>query len=521
VNFILQRPTDNAAFAPDAPAKLNGMVVKGNSKISAKAVIANTAHATRDVGADSTPNFAAQGLQPFNFEEGVGDMTPLNILELKDFDDVKQVKKVTAANPFIIELDEALSENETIIPLGCFEVEEIDGSTGAKRMRKWYAPIGTLAADGKTISITQLPEPNSNGTRSLTGSVKIFFQKVVMGKKTHPILQQVEVKRTAELTEDDLEHIGRQAQSLNDEFITVTVSTAAAEIKKTVAEATRIAVFVHGIIGDTEVMAQSIKKAKTWQKRNGIDTEVFIADYYDVVLTFDYENLNTSIAENANNLRLKLKEVGLGNNHGKDVHIIAHSMGGLVSRWMIEKNCTQNVVQYLIQLGTPNCGSEITNVTDYCKKNLPKLLNAAGSFLGIPTPLTTALAWGAGKATDAAMKTLEELSPSSPIIKYINDGSDPCIPYALIAGSTMEMQEEKTLWQRLTSPYDLATLLIYHEDNDLAVRVNSVFGIKGLETREIPTQKELVKCDHITYFTSAVGLDALAKMVALKCEKVG
>ncbi len=514
LNFIVQRPSENAPFAPDAPAKIKGMTVKGNGKIVAQAGLAGSAQSTRDIGATAMPNLASRGLQPFNLEEGVGNMQALNVLELTNIEDVKQLKKVNKDNPFVIELDEEIAANETIIPLGCFEV--IDEKTGEKR--KWYAPIGTLAADGKTLNITQLPEPTPTGTRSISGSCKIFFQKVVMGKKTHPILQQVIVKRTVDLTEADLDIIGRQSQSLNDEFITVPLATEAAQIKANIAKAKRIVLYVHGIIGDTEVMAQSLKKAKTWQKRNGVDTEVFIDEYYDVALTFDYENLGTSIAENANSLRAKLKEVGLGNNHGKELHIIAHSMGGLVSRWMIEKNCTQNVVQFLLQLGTPNAGSEIGNVTDYCKKNLPKVLNAGGAFLGLPTPLTMAIAWAAGKAADSALVTMNELTPSSSILKYLNDGCDPEIPYAIIAGSTIEMQEEKTLWQRLTSPYDLLTVLLYHEDNDLAVRISSIYGIKGLEKRSIPTPQCTVKCDHITYFTNALSLDAMGKIIAEKCE---
>ncbi len=514
LNFIVQRSTENAPFAPNAPAKIKGMTIKGNDKIAAQANLAGSAQSTRDIGATAMPNLASRGLQPFNLEESVGNMQALNVLELTNIEDVKQLKKVTEYNPFVIELDQEIAANETIIPLGCFEV--IDEKTGEKR--KWYAPIGTLAADGKTLNITQLPELTPNGTRSISGSCKIFFQKVVMGKKTHPILQQVEIKQTIDLTEADLDIIGRQSQSLNDEFITVPFATETAEIKANIAKAKRIVLFIHGIIGDTEVMAQSLKKAKTWQKRNGVDTEVFIDEYYDVALTFDYENLNTSIAENANHLRNKLKEVGLGNNHGKELHIIAHSMGGLVSRWMIEKNCTRNVVQFLLQLGTPNAGSEIGNVTDYCKKNLPKVLNAGGAFLGLPTPLTMAIAWAAGKAADGALVTMGELKPSSSILKYLNDGCDPEIPYAIIAGSTVEMQEEKTLWKRLTSPYDLVTILLYHEDNDLAVRISSIFGIKDLEKRAIPTPQYTVKCDHITYFTNGNSLDAMAEIIAQKCK---
>ena len=43
--------------------------------------------------------------------------------------------------------------------------------------------------------------------------------------------------------------------------------------------------------------------------------------------------------------------------HGKTIHIVAHSMGGLVSRYFIENLGGHEIVQHLIMLGTPNSGS--------------------------------------------------------------------------------------------------------------------------------------------------------------------
>jgi len=61
-----------------------------------------------------------------------------------------------------------------------------------------------------------------------------------------------------------------------------------------------------------------------------------LVDIYDIVLTFD-ENIQTTIKENACLLGQRLQAVGLGTNHGKQLHIVAHSMGGLVARWFIER----------------------------------------------------------------------------------------------------------------------------------------------------------------------------------------
>ena len=50
-------------------------------------------------------------------------------------------------------------------------------------------------------------------------------------------------------------------------------------------------------------------------------------------------------------LRQRLESVGLGKDHGKTLHIVAHSMGGLVSRWFIEREGGKDIVNHLIHAG--------------------------------------------------------------------------------------------------------------------------------------------------------------------------
>ena len=107
--------------------------------------------------------------------------------------------------------------------------------------------------------------------------------------------------------------------------------------KSAVAAADHILVCIHGIIGDTRGMAAG----------------VLAGNPKDLVLTFDYENINTTIEENAQLLKNRLAAVGLAAGHGKTVRIVAHSMGGLISRWFIEQLGGNEVVQSLVALGTP------------------------------------------------------------------------------------------------------------------------------------------------------------------------
>ena len=142
------------------------------------------------------------------------------------------------------------------------------------------------------------------------------------------------------------------------------------------AKAQRILLFVHGIIGDTESMVPSVQLAKLADARP-------LASLYDLVLTFDYENLNTTIEENGRLLKERLEAVGLGAGHGKTLDIAAHSMGGLVSRWFIEREGGNQIVRRLVMLGTPNGGSPWPRVFDWATVALGLGLN---HLTAIPWP---------------------------------------------------------------------------------------------------------------------------------------
>src|SRR5262249_50759789 len=133
-------------------------------------------------------------------------------------------------------------------------------------------------------------------------------------------------------------------------------------VRQKVAKANRIALFIHGIVGDTRVMASSLKRA-------GLDKS------YDLVLTFDYERLNDPISDTANPLKERLVDVGLGLGHGKSLDLIAHSMGGLVSRWFVEREGGNKQVSRLVLLGTPSGGSPWPPVAEWASNALALGLN--------------------------------------------------------------------------------------------------------------------------------------------------
>ena len=121
-------------------------------------------------------------------------------------------------------------------------------------------------------------------------------------------------------------------------------------IRAAVAGASRILMYIHGIIGDTRGMVSS---ARPGHLALGAFVEP-VGDRYQLLLAFDYENINTPIDETARDLKGRLAAVGLGERHGKALDVVAHSMGGLVARWMIEREDGDTIVSRLVTLGTPN-----------------------------------------------------------------------------------------------------------------------------------------------------------------------
>ncbi|MEQ9552681.1 MAG: hypothetical protein RIM23_24080 [Coleofasciculus sp. G3-WIS-01] len=153
-----------------------------------------------------------------------------------------------------------------------------------------------------------------------------------------------------------------------------------------------------------------------------------IREIYDLVLTFDCENLNTSIEKNAQLLKERLEAVGLGANHGKALHIVAHSMGGLVSRWFIEQEGGNKVVQHLIMLGTPNAGSPWATVKEWATMVMAVGMN---SLSQTPLPVKAL-----GSLSEAMMNTVEvaldQMQPNSQFLQALAASNDPGIPYSCL-----------------------------------------------------------------------------------------
>jgi PGAP1-like protein len=240
-----------------------------------------------------------------------------------------------------------------------------------------------------------------------------------------------------------------------------------------------------------------------------------LRELYDLVLTFDYENLNTTIEENARSLKQRLADMGLGANHGKELHIVAHSMGGLVSRWLIEREGGNQIVQHLVMLGTPNAGSPWSAVQDMTFALLGWGLNQVPEMVW-PAKVVADLVAKSLEFVDVNVNALNQMQPDSEFFKAIANNPDPQIPYTIIAGDrSIPLKQQSSrlglLKEKLFTPVVnkvVDGLVFGGEPNDIAVHLASIKSVRGDRTPQ-PKVLPNVACDHLTYFTTEAGLKAL------------
>ena len=478
VSIVTVRPQKSTAITAEAAAPLgSGVTIQKHPGLQATARLTTVSQATRDLGAQVLPPILQAYTQPFQFTASRGVDSGLNALELMvDERTIATLKQVTPETPLKLTVEQSLKLGEYVLPVA------YDG--------EFMLPLGYGVAtqEGATeITLDRLPDPES--TRSLGGSVRIFFQKVVSEQLGREFKYPLLAARDSHQPETPI--LGTQLQ-------------------QRIEQAEKIVLYIHGIIGDTRSMVSSVQEAKV----SIAGQEKSLAEIYDLVLMFDYENLNTPIATIAEQLRDRLAAVGLASGHQKTLHIVAHSMGGLVSRYFIEQKGGHNVVQHLIMLGTPNGGSPWATVKDW---SLATLTFALNNVLAMAPPLKSLGNLVSNLKVDV---TLKEMRPDSEFLKLLNASPDPQVPYTIVAGNTSIIDTTaaaaKNRVQALLAKLNrvgqnMIEFPFLGDPNDIAVAVHNIKKVPSDRTH--PAQVYEVACNHLVYFTSPVGLKALAEAV--------
>jgi len=476
--FTTVRPLESMEIPRTAAAELYpGVRLLSHPGLAAKARLTTAPVVSRDVvGGLVLPPLLRDDpavCQPFLLSSSRGGAPGLSVLELHD---VANRESVTPAQPLRLEIGQPLGPGEHLVPI------THDG--------EFYLPIGRGEAKDGGVEVVFNALPFPQNTRSLTGAIRIYFQKVIgqdFGTQyRYPLLA---------VSEPGGEVIADPAV-----------------VKTRVAQATRIALYVHGIIGETRGMAESAAGLAGQPPIPGL------LDRYDLILTFDYENLNTPIEENARHLKQRLADAGLGPGHGKTLHLIAHSMGGLISRWFIEREGGHGMVQHLVMLGTPNGGSPWSTVEELAVTALSFGLNGLA-----PIPWAGKILSSLLSAVEKIDVALGQMKPTSEFLTKLHESPDPKIPYTILAGNTSLLAPvspgKEKVHGRLLARLKALNLLhvatapaFFGEANDIAV---SVANIRRQPLgREPAASVREVPCDHLTYFNTEAGLRALVEALA-------
>lgn len=399
-------------------------------------------------------------LQPSGGTRSTSSNGPI-VLNLENLKGTANIKK----HPLEIEVAEKLKKNETLVPV-TFDGEKIVILGKSEKQR-----------GGKVkVTVDKMPKKQpSAGTRSPGKALWLYFLKVV--KIETAFLKWAEMSGGK---------VKRRTRGLPTK----------------VKNADRILLVVHGIIGDTKGMAQLALEVAEATNR------------YDLVLTFDYENLNTPINETSAILKKQLEEVA-GITKDKEFTIMAHSMGGLVSRYYIENLKGNKIVNHLIMAGTPNLGSNFGKVPQYMSW-ANKILGFVGT-VGLAIPYAASLI-GFLSSAEKVLVTLAMMNydDESKFLKNLEKNSDPGIPYTIVSGALKDyIKEVKKSGDAGTMDKILnivADVFNGKTDNDIAVEVDSIKGVPA-KGRKHPLVIHDVACHHLNYFAHPAGSDVVREVL--------
>jgi len=478
--------------------------------------ISDAAHESKTKPNTPQDILKAQGAGNFSLGEGGNDLSVLQLTNVNPHELNSQLND----NPIQLDLTGKVGKGETVMTMIPCE----DGLV--------LPMFAEEDANGNVVmNITQVPtEISPAGSRSLGGSLKMMMQKMVseaIGSKfnAYPIMALADVSPDG----SKMEYRGKSRRECL-ELIQQEINNEKSQ---------NCILFIHGITGDTKDMPQALNLAKS--KVSAAYKEV--SNLYDVVMTFDYENLNTTIEENAEHLKNTLKEAGfftvengkMVKNPYKTLHIVAHSMGGLVARCFIEQLDGDQVADHLIMFGTPNGGSPWSKAKDMVMMALTLVLSKVSLAAWAVAPLTFLVK----KVADEGIKSLKQMNPNSDFYKAINNEklNRPQIPYTIVAGNTAKVANPDEMASTMQKAAKKLNMVLenwlFTEPHDIAVsveyiKIKNVWEKMGRNIKEYPVNAELpadistteetvvimeAACDHMSYFVDPAGLKAFSEVL--------
>lgn len=462
LRIVARRPLPAQRIGERAVEVAGDIIALPHPTFRATLRLSSLSESGRDVAAPLLPPALLDdpGLSgPFSLSTTRGE----EALDVLEFTDLTSRESVTEEEPLRLQVQGAGGDEHALV-LGW--VDDVCVPVG------YRTPAGDLVVERI---------PDMVGARSFGGAVRLMLRKFAR----HFVGAPPDTVRLA------VPMIGADGS--------VTYDDDPASVGRAVARARNIAVLVHGIIGDTRGMVLGGLRGDA----NGPG----LAGRYDLVLAVDYESISSTVDQTSSQLLAKLRAAGVSPERRVDV--VAHSMGGLVTRWMVEVLDGAAVVRRVIILGTPNNGSP-----------WPRVQDAAWTLLTFGLNKVAAMAWPAAVfsgllgAVERVDNALDDMVPNSDRLRALAEAPDPGLPYSVIAGNTSldpavdRAGVGKVLFALARRAAWAASL---GHDNDLAVVLESAQAIPPGRT---PAPNHLViACDHVSYFSSAAGLAAIRSAV--------
>lgn len=405
----------------------------------------------------------------FNSELEAREMDAVSVIELTDV-------QGELSQPFYLDLKTPCAEDEVIVAYGYDE--DMEG----------FMPVGISNGSGQVEILTLPSETPGQITSDVPGfqekdlkrSVKMFFKKVI--KKQNP--------NTLAMVNKDLSR-----------------ETDPVKIKAAVDQAQNILLATHGFLGDTDKMVAAIM-----QKTN-------IHESYQVILTYDFENLNTPLEKTAKDLYNRLEAVGVYTpGSGRRLTILASSMGGVMCRWMLEQDKSGiEYVRKLFLVAAPNLGTEISEF----RKRLFSLIGKAMAGVQAFKPYLIPLSFLAKKAGKEVWVTLNQLHrEKSEFLKTLNHQAmlPADIERSTIVGSVKDMSLNRNnngkFWARLKrfALKVFTSTFVFEGEHDLINPLDSQKGAPWFKPEDI-TQ---VKVDHMSYYFEEESLRVIEAALSIR-----
>jgi hypothetical protein len=422
--------------------------------------------------------------QAFTFSHGRGVDGGLDTLVIQTENTQELQDQVNPEQPLMLDIANTLADNENILPYVS------DGN--------YFYPVGFSHVVDQRVKIVieavpafeQAEQQENTQGKGIGKTLKVFFQKVTYDQLR---LRKQSLYELAQLTLDDSGNISQR--------------TALTEATEDIQKAQRILLLVHGIITDTQSLIPALQQEDSHGKS--------LYDHYDIILSFDYESLNTRVQDSSRILKEQLSKIGLGQGHGKQLDIIGLDLGGLLARWLIEKeDYDKNCVNQLILVGVPNQGTPWVSLKD---KGLVLFKSwAYGSLTLILNNLTVVPVGGLAvsgmvKLLDAADNSFDQMHPESELLTELAQSKAPQCHYFVMAGNTEKLmvelnQAEKSSLARLLeyvmkrsklAAYDFFSEKLFKQANDFAFSHHSMCALPTAFNVEC---NDALDCDHFSYF---------------------